>query len=307
MGRKKRKQLKPWCWYVRFKTLIIPRYCNREFDDEKILIQHQKAKHFKCPYCHRKLFTGPGLSIHCNQVSHDIRQYSKHQVHKEKLDKIPNALPNRTSTIIDIYGMSGIPEVDMIEHERQKFGLEGEDEPPEKIAKEDESAPFYPPPPIHPALPFMQTLCPPIAPFGHIGLLLTLVDLCSSVHYVPPPPPPPPPAAPAPPQPATPNDEKEELRAELPRYKTIVENAAKKIIPPPIPITLGLTTPSFIPPQPTQIVYPPIVPTASVQMPFAYAPGFIPPPAFGLPTMQPQIAPAPGQLTPWAGMPQLRF
>ncbi|CAH8675172.1 unnamed protein product [Schistosoma rodhaini] len=147
MGRKKRKQLKPWCWY-----------CNREFDDEKILIQHQKAKHFKCPYCHRKLFTGPGLSIHCNQV------------HKEKLDKIPNALPNRTSTVIDIYGMSGIPEVDMIEHERQKFGLEGEDEPPEKIAKEDESIPFYPPPPIHPALPFMQSLCPPMGPFGHIGL-----------------------------------------------------------------------------------------------------------------------------------------
>ncbi|CAI2736051.1 unnamed protein product [Schistosoma spindalis] len=333
MGRKKRKQLKPWCWY-----------CNREFDDEKILIQHQKAKHFKCPYCHRKLFTGPGLSIHCNQV------------HKEKLDKIPNALPNRTSTVIDIYGMSGIPEVDMIEHERQKFGLECEDEPPEKLAKEDESAPFYPPPPIHPALPFMQTLCPPMAPFGHIGLH-SLPPHLNSVPYVPPPPPPPPPAAPAPPQPATPNDEKspattpkatfpaysspssnvkanvskvpkptsgvngvvielihpdedlslEELRAELPRYKTIVENAAKKILPPSIPITLGLTTPSFIPPQPTQIVYPPIVPPASVQMPFAYAPGFIPPPAFGLPAMQPQIAPAPGQLTPWAGIPQLRF
>ncbi|VDL89169.1 unnamed protein product [Schistocephalus solidus] len=98
MGRKKRKQLKPWCWY-----------CNRDFEDEKILIHHQKAKHFKCPYCHRKLFTGPGLSIHCNAV------------HKEKLDKIPNALPNRSSTVIDIYGMSGIPEADILEHERQKL------------------------------------------------------------------------------------------------------------------------------------------------------------------------------------------
>ena len=46
-----------------------PRYCNREFDDEKILIQHQKAKHFKCHICHKKLYTGPGLSIHCMQVS----------------------------------------------------------------------------------------------------------------------------------------------------------------------------------------------------------------------------------------------
>lgn len=47
------------------------------------------------------------------------------QVHKEKLDKIPNALPNRTSTVIDIYGMVGVPEVDLIEHERQKTGIEG--------------------------------------------------------------------------------------------------------------------------------------------------------------------------------------
>ena len=44
------------------------RYCNREFEDEKILIQHQKAKHFKCHICHKKLYTGPGLSIHCMQV-----------------------------------------------------------------------------------------------------------------------------------------------------------------------------------------------------------------------------------------------
>lgn len=44
------------------------RYCNREFDEEKILIQHQKAKHFKCSICHKKLYTGPGLAIHCMQV-----------------------------------------------------------------------------------------------------------------------------------------------------------------------------------------------------------------------------------------------
>lgn len=44
------------------------RYCNREFEDEKILIQHQKAKHFKCHICHKKLYTGPGLQIHCAQV-----------------------------------------------------------------------------------------------------------------------------------------------------------------------------------------------------------------------------------------------
>ena len=48
----------------------------REFDDEKILIVHQKAKHFKCHICHKRLYTGPGLAIHCMQV------------HKEKMDKV---------------------------------------------------------------------------------------------------------------------------------------------------------------------------------------------------------------------------
>ncbi|EFO93716.1 hypothetical protein CRE_12593 [Caenorhabditis remanei] len=86
MGRKKKKVDKPWCWY-----------CNREFDDEKILIQHQKAKHFKCHICHKKLFSGPGLSIHCMQV------------HKETIDKIPAAVHGRDNIHVEIYGMQGIP------------------------------------------------------------------------------------------------------------------------------------------------------------------------------------------------------
>ncbi|XP_059160378.1 BUB3-interacting and GLEBS motif-containing protein ZNF207-like [Physella acuta] len=97
MGRKKKKQMKPWCWY-----------CNREFDDEKILIQHQKAKHFKCHICYKKLYTGPGLAIHCMQV------------HKEKIDKVPNSLPGRNNTEIEIYGMEGIPEEDVKAHEKNK-------------------------------------------------------------------------------------------------------------------------------------------------------------------------------------------
>lgn len=56
------------------------RYCNRDFDDEKILIQHQKAKHFKCHICHKKLYTGPGLAIHCMQVrKHDANQINEPQ------------------------------------------------------------------------------------------------------------------------------------------------------------------------------------------------------------------------------------
>lgn len=57
------------------------RYCNREFEDEKILIQHQKAKHFKCHICHKKLYTGPGLSIHCMQVGY----YDQQRMHPHHL------------------------------------------------------------------------------------------------------------------------------------------------------------------------------------------------------------------------------
>lgn len=58
MGKKKKRAAsKVWCYY-----------CDREFDDEKILVQHQKAKHFKCHVCHKKLSTAGGMSIHVLQV-----------------------------------------------------------------------------------------------------------------------------------------------------------------------------------------------------------------------------------------------
>jgi len=153
MGRKKKKQTKPWCWY-----------CNREFDDEKILIQHQKAKHFKCHICHKKLYTGPGLSIHCMQV------------HKETIDKVPNSLPNRNNIEIEIYGMEGIPPEDAKEHERQKAGGGGivtaddDDGPEVKRTRTDSPAAGYsgtPPGPMMPGGmgPGMQR--PSYGPPGH--------------------------------------------------------------------------------------------------------------------------------------------
>lgn len=47
------------------------------------------------------------------------------QVHKETIDKVPNALSHRSNIEIEIYGMEGIPEEDMKEHERQKSGGKG--------------------------------------------------------------------------------------------------------------------------------------------------------------------------------------
>lgn len=40
---------------------------------------------------------------------------------------MPNALSHRSNIEIEIYGMEGIPEEDMKEHERQKSGSKGND------------------------------------------------------------------------------------------------------------------------------------------------------------------------------------
>lgn len=93
-------ELKPFCFY-----------CDREFDDEPTLVQHQKARHFKyvslsirwssfralfdpyraernknilpltfypifslrCDVCHKKMATGHALRVHCVQVRANSR------------------------------------------------------------------------------------------------------------------------------------------------------------------------------------------------------------------------------------------
>ncbi|CAO1628904.1 unnamed protein product [Sympodiomycopsis kandeliae] len=97
MAKKKKVQLEAWCWY-----------CDREFEDEKVLLQHQKAKHYKCPQCPRRLNTAGGLTVHL------------HQVHKAEPGRIENAIPGRDSFDIEIYGMEGIPEVDLQEWRSRK-------------------------------------------------------------------------------------------------------------------------------------------------------------------------------------------
>ncbi|KAL9271665.1 SUPPRESSOR OF FRI 4-like protein [Drosera capensis] len=113
MGKKKKRQNdKVFCYY-----------CDREFDDEKILVQHQKAKHFKCHVCNKKLSTASGMVIHVLQV------------HKETVTKVPNSKPERESTEIEIYGMQGIPADVLAAH----YG-ELEEETPMKSAKLEVSA-----------------------------------------------------------------------------------------------------------------------------------------------------------------------
>ena len=94
MGKNKKiDPSRPWCWY-----------CDRDFDDEKILIQHQRAKHFKCLFCPKKLNTAGGMALHAAQV------------HKETVEKVPNAIPGRDQTDLEIFGMDGIPPQDL--HQR---------------------------------------------------------------------------------------------------------------------------------------------------------------------------------------------
>ncbi|CAM1504867.1 Fc.00g024580.m01.CDS01 [Cosmosporella sp. VM-42] len=100
MGKKKRGHPdveeilgRPWCYY-----------CERDFEDLKLLISHQKAKHFKCDRCGRRLNTAGGLSVHMNQV------------HKENLNQVENALPNRQGLEVEIFGMEGIPQEILDQH-----------------------------------------------------------------------------------------------------------------------------------------------------------------------------------------------
>ncbi len=92
MGRKKtanarlKPAFRPFCYY-----------CDRDFDNEKILIQHQKLRHFQCCRCHRKSDTAQGLVGHMMQV------------HRDNMLKVPNALPDRDDPEIVIRGTEGIP------------------------------------------------------------------------------------------------------------------------------------------------------------------------------------------------------
>lgn len=121
MAKKKNKQLiRPWCWY-----------CEREFEDEKVLMQHQKAKHFKCGMCPRRLNTAGGLAVHIQQV---------HKLEADNLPRIENALPGRDGYEIEIFGMEGIPAPDVADYKRRKeieLGLTAGSisQPPPKRAK----------------------------------------------------------------------------------------------------------------------------------------------------------------------------
>lgn len=91
MGRKRKNKSwmagpKPFCYY-----------CDREFNDEKVLLVHQRTKHFTCPHCYKKLSSARGLVTHARQL------------HSVEIKTIPNSISGRESSSIDISAMNGVP------------------------------------------------------------------------------------------------------------------------------------------------------------------------------------------------------
>jgi hypothetical protein len=139
MARKRKKASgKPFCYY-----------CGRGFPDEKVLIQHQRARHFKCKKCYKKMSTAHALMNHM------------YQVHKETMKKVQNAKEGRDSIELAIYGMAGVPQ-DVIDQRNEREAKKGSDDESsehsgadsdEGSEEEDEVKEEAPPPPrpTHPS------------------------------------------------------------------------------------------------------------------------------------------------------------
>uniref|UniRef100_A0A7S4DHA6 C2H2-type domain-containing protein n=2 Tax=Lotharella globosa TaxID=91324 RepID=A0A7S4DHA6_9EUKA len=146
MGRKrknknKEKPRKPFCYY-----------CDREFIDEKVLVRHQKAKHFTCQHCYKKLGTVKGLLIHVAQL------------HKEVLTSIPGCKEGRENLELVISGMNGVPQEIINEHygiepdKKQKVGTMAQHAMPNTTIPPVPHMPMmgYPPHPMYGRPPMMH-------------------------------------------------------------------------------------------------------------------------------------------------------
>jgi hypothetical protein len=88
MGKKKKKRSRAVC---------VCYYCSLETKDEASLIEHQRAKHFRCPDCHKKFDSVSSMAAHYSGV------------HRKTIDKAPNATPGADSVDVPVYGMDGVP------------------------------------------------------------------------------------------------------------------------------------------------------------------------------------------------------
>lgn len=134
---------------LRMKRVCIATLVDRPDPDlSPVLMQHQKAKHFKCSMCPRRLNTAGGLAVHIQQVHKlEPEKYALFQSHIRlinthiySLPRIENALPGRDGYEVEIFGMVGIPAPDVADYKRRKeieLGLSAGSisQPPQKKAK----------------------------------------------------------------------------------------------------------------------------------------------------------------------------
>lgn len=110
------------------------------------------------------------------------------QVHKETIDKVPNALPNRNNIEIEIYGMEGIPEEDLKEHERQRAGRMGNSSRRQEEEDDEDSQSSLPgqsnPPP--PAVPSQGPPGPMGPMMGPNGPMMPMMGPMGPMGHMPP-------------------------------------------------------------------------------------------------------------------------
>lgn len=110
------------------------------------------------------------------------------QVHKETIDKVPNALPNRNNIEIEIYGMEGIPEEDLKEHERQRAGRMGNSSRRQEDEDDEDSQSSLPgqsnPPP--PAVPSQGPPGPMGPMMGPNGPMMPMMGPMGPMGHMPP-------------------------------------------------------------------------------------------------------------------------
>eukprot|EP00405_Crypthecodinium_cohnii_P015051 CAMPEP_0206459828 /NCGR_PEP_ID=MMETSP0324_2-20121206/24402_1 /ASSEMBLY_ACC=CAM_ASM_000836 /TAXON_ID=2866 /ORGANISM="Crypthecodinium cohnii, Strain Seligo" /LENGTH=274 /DNA_ID=CAMNT_0053931441 /DNA_START=69 /DNA_END=893 /DNA_ORIENTATION=- len=77
-------------------------YCDRPFDDEGNLVQHQRSRHFRCQECDATAVRGKCESVQGLMI-HTLK------VHGKSLARVPNAMLGRDRPDLHVYGMDGIP------------------------------------------------------------------------------------------------------------------------------------------------------------------------------------------------------
>lgn len=106
-------------------------WCDKDFEQEEILIQHQIAKHFKCPHCQK------GSGGHCISLEFLIVHFRK--IHRAELLAVPNAKEGRNdpSDSQHIYGMTNVPEEVMQEWKMKAEDIELIVNPPAPATSEE--------------------------------------------------------------------------------------------------------------------------------------------------------------------------